>query len=159
MLKLAWYLITETDYWTGTPDSPRLAPGADLTALLTDLFGDEAGVSAAQTATAVEIMLRMAEHLSGTIPHAKVTFTDHEQFARLLLGLNLLLGYLAQISGRLAHQADTGTGADLSGLSVAERVALTTALATASCRLEESAGLFKEAHLAAGTNARRRARR
>jgi hypothetical protein len=64
--------------------------------------------------------------------------------------VNLLLAYLAQLSGRLAHQIDTGTGANLSALTGGERDALTTALATASCRLEESAGLVKEAHLATG---------
>jgi hypothetical protein len=84
---------------------------------------------------------------------------DRDQFARLLNGLNLLLAYAAQLSGRMAHQVDTATGADLSALSADERTALTTALATAGCRLEEAAGLFKEAHLAAGGSAALRARR
>ncbi len=159
MLKLAWYLVTDTDYWTGLAESPRLPQAPDLTATLTELFGDDAGFSAAHTATAVEIMLRMAEHLSDAIPHAEVTVADRTQFARLVLGFNLLLAHLAQISGRLAHQADTGTGADLSNLTAADRTALTQSLATVSCRLEEAAALFKEAHLAATNTTRRQVRR
>jgi hypothetical protein len=159
MLKFAWYLITDTDYWTGIPDFPRLAEAPELTATLHELFNDEADISPARTATAVEIMLRMAEHLSDAVPHARFTLADREQFDRLLHGLNLLLAYGAQISGRLAHQVDTGTGADLSALSATDSAALMTALATASCRLEEAAGLFKEAHLTAGSIARRTVRR
>jgi len=64
---------------------------------------------------------------------------------------NLLLACLAQLSGRLAFRVETGAGADLAALTAADRVELTTALATAVCRLEESAGLFKEAHLATGS--------
>jgi hypothetical protein len=159
MLKLAWYLVTDADYWTGLTESPRLPQAPDLTATLADLFGDEAGLSAAHTATAVEVMLRMAEHLSDAVPHAEVSIGDRAQFARLLLGLNLLLAHVAQISGRLAYQADTGTGAEVSDLTATDRAALTQALATVSCRLEESAALFKEAHLAAANTTRRQARR
>lgn len=159
MLKHAWYLITHTDYWTGLTEPPRLAQAPELTAALSEVFGADAGLSPAQTGTAMEIMLRMAEHLSDAIAHAPVTVADREQFARLLLGCNLLLAHTAQLSGRLAHQVDTGAGADLSGLSAKDRTALTQALATASCRLEESAGLFKEAHLSTGRTARRTVRR
>src|SRR6266542_4088068 len=159
MLKLAWYLVTDPDYWTGLTESPRLPQAPEVSATLAELFGDDAGFSAAHTATAVEIMVRMAEHLSDAIPHAPITVTDRTQLARLLLGLNLLLAHLAQISGRLAHQADTGTGPNLSDLAASDRAALTQALATVSCRLEESAALFKEAHLAANNVVRRQARR
>ena len=159
MLKHAWYLVTDTDYWSGLTEFPRLPQAPEVTATLTELFGDDAGFSAAHTATAVEVMLRMAEHLSDAIPHAPITVTDRTQLARLLLGFNLLLAHLAQISGRLAHQADTGTGSDLSGLPAKDCVALTQSLATVSCRLEESSALFKEAHIAATSAARRKARR
>jgi hypothetical protein len=159
MLKLAWYLVTDTDYWTGLAEFPRLPQAPDLAATLTGLFGDEAGVSAGHTATAVEVMLRMVEHLSDAVPHAPATVADRAQFARLVLSFNLLLAHLAQISGRLAHQANTGTGADLSNLSATDRTALTQALATVSCRLEESAALFNQAHLAATNTTRRQPRR
>ncbi len=159
MLKLAWYLVTDTDYWTGLTESPRLPQAPEVTATLTDLFGDDAGFSAEHTATAVEIMLRMAEHLSDAISHAEVTVADRAQLARLVLGLNLLLAHLAQVSGRLVHQTETGTGINLSTLPAEDRAALTQALATLSCRLEESAALLKEAHLAASNVARRQARR
>ncbi len=149
MLKLAWYLVTDTDYWTGLTESPRLPQAPEVTATLTDLFGDDAGFSAEHTATAVEIMLRMAEHLSDAISHAEVTVADRAQLARLVLGLNLLLAHLAQVSGRLVHQTETGTGINLSTLPAEDRAALTQALATLSCRLEESAALLKEAHLSA----------
>ncbi len=149
MLKLAWYLVTDPDYWTGLTESPRLPQAPELTATLSDLFGDDADFGSGHTATAVEIMLRMAEHLSDAIPQAPITVTDRTQFTRLLLGFNLLLAHLAQISGRLAHQARTGTGADLSALTAKDRAALAQSLATLSCRLEESAALLKEAHLSA----------
>jgi hypothetical protein len=149
MLKNAWYLITHADFYAGLTDAPRLPQAPELMATLDQLFGDVAGISPAHTTTAVEVMLHMAaEHLSDAIPHGRHTVADGDQFARLLTAVNLLLAYLAQISGRLAFQVDTGGGADLSYLSAENRAALTTALATASCRLEESAGLVKEAHLA-----------
>ncbi len=159
MLKHAWYLVTDTDYWTGLTEFPRLPQAPEVTATLTDLFGDDAGLSAEHTATAVEIMLRMAEHLSDAISHADVTVADRAQLAQLVLGFNLLLAHLAQVSGRLAHQTDTDTGINLSTLPAKDRAALTQALATLSCRLEESAALLKEAHLAATSTVRRQARR
>jgi hypothetical protein len=159
MLKNAWYLITHVDFFDMVTDLPRLAEAPDLMVMLEELFGDEGGISSAHTATAVEVMVRMAEHLSGAVPLGQHAVGDRDQFAQLLGGLNLLLAYAAQLSGRLAHQVDTGTGADLSALSTDEQAALTTALATASCRLEEAAGLLKEAHLAAGDSAALRARR
>ncbi len=155
MLKNAWYLITHVDFFDAVTNLPRLAEAPDLMATLDEIFGDESDISAAHTATAVEVMVRMAEHLSCAIPIGRHTPGDHDQFARLLGGLNLLLAHAAQLSGRMAHQVDTATGADLSALSTDERTALTTALATASCRLEEAAGLFKEAHLATGDHAGR----
>lgn len=81
MLKLAWYLVTDPDYWTGLTESPRLPQAPEVSATLAELFGDDAGFSAAHTATAVEIMLRMAEHLSDAIPHAPITVTDRTQLA------------------------------------------------------------------------------
>ena len=159
MLKQAWYLITDPDYWKDVHDSPRLAQAPDLEAMLEELFGDEAGMSPAHTVTAIETMLRMVEHLSDAIPHAAVTVADRKVFTRLLHGFNLLLTYLAQLSGRLAHQVDTGTGTDLSGLSAAQRAALSEALALASSRLVESAALYGEAFLGASGRAHRKARR
>jgi hypothetical protein len=151
MLKNAWYLINYADFFAGLADAPHLPQAPTLMATLDELFGDEAGFSSAHTATAVEVMLRMAEHLSDAIQHGgRQAVADGDQFARLLTGVNLLLAYVAQASGRLAHQVDTGTGADLSALSQSERAELTTALATASCRLEEAAGLIMEGHLATG---------
>jgi len=151
MLKNAWYLITHADFFAGMSDAPRLPQAPDLMLTLDELFGDDAGISPAHTATAVEVMLRMAEHLSDAIPHGgRHAVADGDQLARLLNGVNLLLAYLAQHSGRLAHHADTGTGADLSALPAGDRAELTKALAAASCRLEEAAGLVKEAHLATG---------
>jgi hypothetical protein len=158
MLKNAWYLITHVDFFDRVPDAPRLAHAPELMGL-EELFGDEAGISPAHTATAVEVMVRMAEHLSTAVPYGRHAVGDRAPFARLINGLNLVLAYAAQLSSRLAHQVDTATGADLSTLSTDERTALTLALATASCRLEEAAGLFKEAHLAAGGSAALRARR
>lgn len=155
MLKNAWYLITHADFFDGVPNFPRLPQASELMATLEELFGDEAGISPAHTATAVEVMLRMAEHLSDAVPHGgRHAVADGDQLARLLTGLNLLLAYAAQVSGRLAHQVDTGTGADLSHLSTDDRAAWTTAVAAASCRLEEAAGLLKEAHLTTGSTAR-----
>lgn len=160
MLKNAWYLITHADFFDGVLDFPRLPQAPELMATLEELFGDEAGISPAHTATAVEVMLRMAEHLSDAIPHGgRHAVADSDQLARLLSGLNLLLAHVAQVSGRLAHQVDTGTGADRSHLSTDDRVALTTAVAAASCRLEEAAGLLKEAHLATGSITRPTVRR
>lgn len=149
MLKNAWYLITHADFFAGLTDAPRLPQAPDLMATLDGLFGVD--ISPAHSVTAVEVMLRMAEHLSTAIPNGgRHAVTDAEQFARLLNGVNLLLAHLAQLSGRLAHQVDTGTGADLSALPEHARTELTTALATAVCRLEEAAGLVMEAHLATG---------
>jgi hypothetical protein len=159
MLKNAWYLITHADFFAGLTAAPRLPQAPDLMLTLDELFGAEAANSPAHTATAVEVMLRMAEHLSDAIPHGRHTVADGDQLARLLNGVNLLLAHLAQLSGRLAHQADTGTGADLSTLPERDRAELTTALATASCRLEEAAGLVKEAHLATGRTSRSAVRR
>lgn len=151
MLKKAWYLITYADFFDGASNVPRLPRAPELMAELEKSFGGDAGISPAHTATAVEVMLRMAEHLSDAIPHGgRHAVADSDQFARLLNGLNLLLAYAAQLSGRLAHQVDTGTGADLSALPAGARIYLAQALATAGCRLEESAGLFMEAHLAIG---------
>ncbi|MBX6722560.1 MAG: hypothetical protein IRY92_04880 [Dactylosporangium sp.] len=99
-------------------------------------------------------MLRMAEHLSDVVRQGR-----HADGDRLLHGVNLLLGHLAQTSGRLAYQVDTGTGADLSALPPCDRAELTTALATASRRLEESAGLVKQAYLTASLPTRRAVRR
>jgi hypothetical protein len=140
MLKNTWYLITHADFFAGLTDTPRLRQAPDLMLTLDELLGAEAGVSPAHSATAVEVMLRMAEYLSDAIPHGQLAVADTDQFARLLNGVNLLLAHLAQLSGRLAHQVDTGTGADLSALPRSDRAELTTALATASCRLEEAAG-------------------
>lgn len=150
MLKHAWYLITHVDVFDAQTDAPRLAQAADLMATLEALFGHEAA-SPAHTTTAVEVMLRMADYLSDTIAHGRrLAVADRDQFARLLGALNRLLAHTAQLSGRLAHQVDTATGADLSALSTEEQTALITALATAHCRLEEAAGLFKKAYLATG---------
>lgn len=155
MLKNAWYLITHADFFDGVLDAPRLPQASELMATLDELFGAEAGISPAHTATAVEVMLRMAEHLSDAIPHGgRHAVADTDQFARLLTGVNLLLAYLAQVSGRLAHQVDTATGADLSALPAEHRAELIKAVAAASCRLEESAGLVKEAHLATASAVR-----
>jgi hypothetical protein len=156
MLKNAWYLITHADFFDGVPAFPRLPQASELMATLDELFGVEAGISPAHTATAVEVMLRMAEYLSDAVPHGgQHAVADGDQFARLLTALNFLLAYAAQVSVRLAYQVNTGTGADLSHLSTDERAALTTAVVSASCRLEEAAGLVKEAHLAAGSAVRR----
>jgi hypothetical protein len=156
MLKNAWYLITHADFFDGVLDAPRLPQASELMATLDELFGAEAGISPAHTATAVEVMLCMAEHLSDAISHGgRHAVADSDQFARLLTGLNLLLAHLAQLSRRLAHQVDTGTGADLSALPAEHRAELTKAVAAASCRLEESAGLVKEAHLATASVVRR----
>ncbi|MDG4834826.1 hypothetical protein O7627_36780 [Solwaraspora sp. WMMD1047] len=159
MLKNAWYLITHADFFAGLTDVPRLPQAPDLMLTLDALFRTEAGASPAHSATAVEVMLRMAEHLSDAVPHGWHAVADGDRLARLLNGVNLLLAYLAQLSGRLAHQIDTGAGADLSTLPESNRAELTTALATASCRLEEAAGLVKEAHLATGRTSRPAVRR
>ncbi|MEV7628813.1 hypothetical protein [Actinoplanes sp. NPDC089786] len=150
MLKNAWYLITHADFFAGIPDAPRLPQAPDLMATLDWLFGEDAGISPAHTATAVEVMLRMAEHLSDAVPHGRHLVADGDQLARLLNGVNLLLAHLAQLSGRLAHQVDNGTGADLSVLPDSDRAELAKAVAAASCRLEEAAGLVMEAHLRIG---------
>jgi hypothetical protein len=154
MLKNAWYLITHADFFAGLTDAPRLSQAPELMLTLDEMFGAEAGASPAHTATAVEVMLRMAEHLSDAVPHGQHTVADTDQLARLLNGVNLLLAYLAQLGGRLAYQVDTGTGADLSALPQGDLAELTKALTTASCRLEEAAGLIKEAHLTTGRTSR-----
>jgi hypothetical protein len=159
MLKKAWYLITHADFFAGLSDAPRLPQAPELMLTLDEMFGAESGFSPAHTATAVEAMLRMTEHLCDAVRHGRHTVADGDQFARLLHGVNLMLAYLAQLSGRLAYQVDTGTGADLSALPQADRAELTTALATANCRLEEAAGLFNEAHLATGRVSRPAVRR
>jgi len=148
MLKPAWYLITETDYWSGLTQSPRLPKAPALMAALDELFGNEAGLNPARTTTAVEVMLRMAEHLSDAVPHAQVAIADVPHAARLLLGLNLLTAHLAQMTARLADHANAITGPDLTNLSDRDRQALARSLATVSRWLEDSAALFKDAHLA-----------
>lgn len=154
MLKLAWYLVTGCDYWTGLSESPRLRQAPALMARLNELFGNDGGFSPAHTATAVEVMLRMVEHLSDAVPHAEVAVANRAQMVRLLLGFNLLSAHLAQITARLAYHVDSGTAGDLSGLSTGETADLTRSLAIGSCRLEEAAALFKEAHLAVSAGCR-----
>lgn len=145
MLKLAWYLITEDDF-LNDPTAPPAPPEAwRLADRLRTVFGDHPEMSPARTHTAVRVMVAAAEHLTDVVGHFRPAISDDAQAARLLLGLNLLCAHVAQSTGRLAHHADTHTaGTDLSD---ADRRLLTEALATACCRLEEAAGLFKEAHL------------
>jgi hypothetical protein len=79
MLKNAWYLITHVDFFDAVAQPSRLVEAPDLMVTLDELFGDEGGISPAHTATAVEVMVRMAEHLSGAVPlgrHAWVTATS-----------------------------------------------------------------------------------
>jgi len=147
MLKHAWYLITDHNYWADSDAHPHWPQADGLANTLTELFGDQAGLSAAQTATAVQAMLRLAEHLSGAIAEASVTVPDRAQFARLLHALNLLTAYLAQITGRLADQVRTDTGTDLSTLRPQDRQATATTLAAACRQLEHTAAAYGLAHL------------
>jgi hypothetical protein len=151
MLKLAWYLITDRDYWTEAAEHPRPTPIRELTGTLDRLFGDEAEFTPAQTATAADIILRMAAYLCDAVRHGPATVADLAEFGRLLHGINLLLAYLAQTVGRLAYQVETGTGADLSTLLAADQAELVTSLAVATSRLEEAAGLIKQGQLATRT--------
>ena len=149
MLKLAWYLITDRDYWKDNVHLGTVPQAGQLTDQLAALFSDDGPYTPEHTATATDIMLRMAEHVGDAVRHGPATVPDRAHLDRLLHALNLLLAHRAQAGGRLAHQADTGTGADLSGLSPASRQEIVRGLAAATGRLEEAAGLLKEAHLAA----------
>ncbi len=146
MLKRDWYVISDPDYWADVSEVPRLPQAADLSRMLTTLLGADAGFSPEQTTTAVEVMLRGAEHLSGAIPLGRLTVADAAQFVRLLLGVNLLIAYLTQIAARLAYQVNTGSGADLSGVDRADRAELVRCLARLSAWLEGAAGLCQAAH-------------
>ncbi len=158
MLKRDWYVISDPDYWADVSEASRPALAADLFRTLTPLLGADAGFSPEQTMTAVEVMLRGAEHLSDAIPLGRLTVADAAQFARLLLGINLLAAYLTQIAARLAYQVNTGSGADLSGLTAAQRAELVGCLARLSAWLEGAAGLCQAAHVLV-TVSDRRARR
>lgn len=85
-------------------------------------------------------------HLGHAIPHGRVSLADNVHTARLLLGLNLAIAHLAQLTPRLADQIDTGTGPRLTGIPDPARGELAKALTTAGCRLDGAASLFKEAH-------------
>ena len=147
MLKPARYLITDLDYWTAT-DIVLSAPLRELTGTLHHLFSDEAPFTPAQTAAAAGIMLQMAGYLCDAVRHGPATVPDRAALARLLHAINLLLAYLAQAVDRLAHQVETGTGADLSPLDTTPAT-LTAILAAATSRLEDTADLIKQAHVAA----------
>ena len=146
MLKLAWYLITDRDYWTDAEVSLP-APVRELTGALHRLFNDEAPFTPAQTAAAADIMLQMAGYLCDAVRHGAATVPDRAASARLLHAINLLLAYQAQAVDRLADQVATGTGADLSPLPPDEQATLATTLAAATSRLEDAADLIKQAHL------------
>ena len=149
MLKLAWYLITDRDYWTEAARFHQPTPERELADRLNRLFSDEGPFTAAHTVTATDIMLQMAAYLGDAVPHGRATVPDRAHLDRLLHALNLLLAYMAQAGGRLAHQVKTGTGADLSELSPTDREELTRTLAAATDRVEEAAGLVKQVHLCA----------
>lgn len=151
MLRHAWYLITDDDYWAGSDGHPRGPEADELAAALAELFGDDAGYSPEQTTAATEGMLHLAEHLSQAIAEAGVTIPDRARLARLLHGLNLLTAYLAQVSGLLADQVRTGIGADLSTLNPHKRQATVTALAAACGLLEQAAAQYGQAHLSTRT--------
>jgi hypothetical protein len=149
MLKLAWYLITDLDYWQEATRFPQPALVREPADRLTRLFSDDGPFTPAHTVAATDIMLQAAAYLSDAVRHGAATVPDRAHLDRLLHGLNLLLAYAAQAGGRLAHQTDTGTGPDLSDLSPTDREDVARALAAATGRLEEAAGLVKEAHLSA----------
>jgi hypothetical protein len=149
MLKLAWYLITDRDYWAEAARFDRPTPARELTDRLNRLFSDDGPFTPGHTVTATDIMLQMAAYLGDAVRHGRATVPDRTHLDRLLHGLNLLQGYLAQASGRLAHQVETGTGADLRELSPTTREELARTLAAATGRLEEGADLVKQAHLSA----------
>ncbi|GGL17389.1 hypothetical protein [Mangrovihabitans endophyticus] len=148
MLKPAWYVIIHPDYPPAAGHA-RLPQAQAMSDLLRETFEDDPVFDPAHTGAAAEIMVRTAEYLGDAVRHGRVVLPDSVHLDALLHAVNLCLAHLAQATGRLAHQADTNTGADLSGLSDTTRADLTTTLATAAGRLEESAGLFREAHLAA----------
>jgi hypothetical protein len=96
MLKLAWYLITDRDYWTEAAEHRQPTPVRELASALNCLFSDEAEFTPAHTATATDIMLRMAAYLCDSVRHGPATAPDRAAFDRLLHGINLLLAYMAQ---------------------------------------------------------------
>jgi hypothetical protein len=145
MLKLAWYLITDRDYWT---DADIVLPGpvGELTGTLRRLFSDEAPFTPQHTAAAADILLQIAGYLCDAVRHGAATMPDRAAVVRLLHAMNLLLAYLAQTIDRLADQVATGTGAHLSPLGADEQAKLATTLAAATSRLEDTADLIKQAH-------------
>ena len=147
MLKLAWYLITDRDYWTDTETLP--APVRELTSTLHHQFNDEAPFTPAHTAAAADILLQTAGYLSDAVRHGPATVPDRAGLARLLHAINLLLAYLAQAVDRLARQVEIGTGTDLSPLGGDDQAKLAATLAAATGRLEDTADLIKQAHVAA----------
>ena len=148
MLKLAWYLITDRDYWADA-HIPLPGPVGELTGTLHRLFSDEAPFTPAHTATAADIMLQAAGYLCDAVRHGAATVPDRAALVRLLHAMNLLLAYLAQTIDRLADQVTAGTGADLYPLGADEQARLATTLAAATSRLEDTADLIKQAHLTA----------
>jgi hypothetical protein len=150
MLQHAPYMITDQDWWaTARTDSPRPSPQAGrLASDLAEQFGTEASFDPDNTLFAVEVMLHAAEHLPEVMPYARATVADVVHLSRLLLGLNLATAHLAQLLPRLADQIDTDAGRQLTGLPELTRHQMVKKLKTAAARLEEAAGLFKQAHTA-----------
>ena len=149
MLKPAWYLITDRDYWIETAAIRRPTPMRQLVGELHRLFSDEAEFTPAFTTTATDILLQAAAYLCDAVRHGRATVPDHAALLRHLHGTNLLLAYTAQTLGRVADQVAAGTGANLSLLTPTDRAAVARTLATATSQLEQAADLIKHADQAA----------
>ena len=76
MLKLAWYLITDLDYWQETARFPRPALVREPADRLTRLLSDEGPFTPAHTVAATDIMLQAAAYLSDAVRHGAAAVPD-----------------------------------------------------------------------------------
>ncbi|GAA1596653.1 hypothetical protein [Actinoplanes couchii] len=123
MPKPAWYVITES---TPTTEPAHLP-------------------DAVRVILALETMRTAADHLAAALPHADALLTNPYRLATILHTYNQVLAAAAQTTGRLAHRLHPGP--DHIGGPACDPTA-GYALADATSRLIEAAGLFKEAYLA-----------
>jgi hypothetical protein len=146
MLKPADYLVAN-DFWAGPgqcPPPPQIAEHLDRLRRSfqhDDLFGPH------DVEAALRAALIAAEHLSDTVPQARLTLPDAASTARLPHGHNLLAGYAAQTLKSLADLVTYGTGPNLLHLTRHERADVSVRLGVASRRFQEAAESLRLAHL------------
>jgi hypothetical protein len=144
VIKPHWYLLTELGH-------PRRLDQPGLAGRLDELFGDHTVIDPARTGAAIEVAVQMAEYLTAAVPHGASAVSSREDLTRFLHAMNLLLSGFAQVGGRLALHVRTSGDTALTGIGDRDRAAASDAMATATARLIEAAGLVKEACLHTAT--------